>query len=184
MNVVSNFISNKFVTFIKDRDPPWMTANIKDKINYRNNIYRKYLKKGEQQVHYIKLQNTIKELSKLILTRRDDYNRNFPNKLIDPTISSKACWPVMKTFYNCKKVPIIPLLLISDKLESDFKKKAHHFKVFFASKCTPLINNSVIPDSFDYVSTVRLSSVIFNNVDILKIIKSLNVNKAHGNEDE
>ena len=61
MNVFSNFISNKFVIFIKDRDPPWMTANIKDKINYRNNIYRKYLKKGKQQVDYIKLQNTIKK---------------------------------------------------------------------------------------------------------------------------
>ena len=100
MNILSNFISNKFVTFIKDRDPPWMTVNIKDKIIYRNNIYRKYLKKGKQQVHYINLQNTIKELSKLILTRTDDYNRNFPNKLIDPTISSKAYWSVMKTFYN------------------------------------------------------------------------------------
>ena len=111
MNIFSNFISNKFVIFIKDRDPPWMTANIKDKINYRNNIYRKYLKKGKQQVDYIKLQSTIKKWSKLILTRRDDYNRNFPNKLIDPTISSKAYWSVMKTFYNCKKNPYYPSLV-------------------------------------------------------------------------
>ena len=34
-----------------------MTSNIKDKINYHNNIYREYMKKGKQQVDYMKLQN-------------------------------------------------------------------------------------------------------------------------------
>ena len=55
--------------------------------------------------------------------------------------------------------------------------------IFFASKCTPLINNSIPHDSFDYISIARLSSISFINVDILKIIKSLNVNKAHGYDD-
>ena len=91
----------------------------------------------------------------------------------------------MKTFYNGRKIPIIPPLLINDKLETAFKKKAHHFNVFFAFKCTPLIINSVPPDSVDYISTARLHlfSINLNNVDILKIIKSLNVNKAHGHDD-
>ena len=51
MNVFSNFVPNKFVTF-NGRDPLWMTSNIKDEINYRNSIYRKYLKKGKQQINY------------------------------------------------------------------------------------------------------------------------------------
>ena len=55
--------------------------------------------------------------------------------------------------------------------------------MFFASEYTPLINNSVLPDFFDYISTARLSSINFNNVDILKIIKSLNVNKVNGHDD-
>ena len=55
--------------------------------------------------------------------------------------------------------------------------------MFFASKSTPLINNSVLPDSVGYISAARLSSINLNNVDILKIIKSLNVNKAHGHDD-
>ena len=73
--------------------------------------------------------------------------------------------------------------MINDKLETDFKKKAHHFNVLFTSKCTLLISNSVLPDLVDYISTARLSSVNFNNVDILKIIKYLNINKAHGHDD-
>ena len=68
-------------------------------------------------------------------------------------------------------------------MENDFKKKAHHFNAFFASKCSPLINNSVLPESVDYISTAKLSSINVNNVDILKIIKSLNVNKDHGHDD-
>ena len=55
--------------------------------------------------------------------------------------------------------------------------------MFFASKSTPLINNSVLPDSVSYISAARLSSINLNTVDILKIIKSLNVNKAHGHDD-
>ena len=46
-----------------------------------------------------------------------------------------------------------------------------------------LINNSVLPDLVDYISTARLSSINFNNVDILKIIKYLNDNKASGHND-
>ena len=84
MNVFSNFVPNKFVTF-NDRKPLWMSSNIKYKINYRNNIFREYLKKGKQQVDYMKLQNTIKELSELISTRKDDYNLHLANKLIEHT---------------------------------------------------------------------------------------------------
>ena len=159
-----------------------MTSDIKDKINYRNNSYSKYLKKGKQQVDYMKLQNTIKKLSELISTTKDDYNLHLANKLIDPKTSSKTYWYILKTFYNSRKIPIIPPLLINDELETEFKKKAHHFNVLFASKCTPLINNSVFPDSVDYISTVRLSSLNFNNVETLKIIKPLNVNKAHSHD--
>ena len=126
------------------------------------------------------LKNTIKELSKLISTRKDDYNLHLANKLIDPTTSSKRYWSILKTLYNGRKIPIIFSLLLNDKLETDFRKKAHHFNVF--SACTPIINNSVLPDLVNHNSTARLSSVNVNTVDILKIIKSLNVNKAHAHD--
>ena len=113
-----------------------MTSNIKDKISYRNNIYKEYLEKGKQQVDYIKSQNTTKELSELISTKKDDYNLHLANKLIDPTTNSKTHWSILKTFYNGRKIPTTPPLLINDKSETDFKKKAHHFNVLFASKCT------------------------------------------------
>ena len=54
--------------------------------------------------------------------------------------------------------------------------------MFFASKCTPLINNNVLSYSVDYNSTARRSSINFNNLDMLKVIKSRNVHKAHGHD--
>ena len=69
----------------------------------------------------------------------------------------------MKIFYNGKKISLIPPLQINDKLGSDFGKKANHFNEFFASKCTPLNNGSILPQSLSNTSTVKLSSFQFND---------------------
>ena len=61
----------------------------------------------------------------------------------------------MKTFYNGKKIPLIPSLLINDKLQSDFGKKANHFNEFFVP--TPLNNRSTLPHSLSNTPTVELA---------------------------
>ena len=45
------------------------------------------------------------------------------------------------------------------------------------------MNNSKLPDKITYNSAARLTSIKFDNNDILKIIRSLNINKAHGHDD-
>ena len=89
----------------------------------------------------------------------------------------------MKTFYNGKKTPLILPLLVNDELECDFGKKANHFNGFFASKFTLLNNGSSLPHSVSNTPTVELSSFQFNDQDILKIIRALHANKAHGCDD-
>ena len=74
-------------------------------------------------------------------------------------------------------------LLINNKLESDFKIKANYFNSFFASKCTPLNNNSTVPNSLNYASTAGLPSFCFSEEVILKIINALHINKTHGHDD-
>ena len=101
----------------------------------------------------------------------------------NPKTSPKTYWVIMKTFYNGKKIPLIPPLLINDKLESDFEKKANHFNEFFASKCTLLNNGSTLPHSLSNTLTVEISSFQFNDQDIFKIIRGLHVKKAHGCDD-
>ena len=50
-----------------DRDPPWTTSIIKDKINYNN---RKYLKKAKQQVDYMKLQKHNKGIIRININEK------------------------------------------------------------------------------------------------------------------
>ena len=66
---------------------------------------------------------------------------------------------------------IIPSLLINNKLISDFEVKANYFNDFFASQCTPLNNNSKIPETQSYVINTKLSSVKFESKDISNIIR-------------
>ena len=182
INAFSNFIPNKLVTF-NDKDPPWMTLNLRDKINWKNSIYKDYLKNDKTSCHYIKLQNAISEVSATISKGKDQYHRRLAQKLSDPSASSITYWPILKRLYNGKKVPIIPPLLNINKLEPDFKIKSNYFNSFFASKCTPLINNSTLTNSLQYVSTARPSSFSFNDEAILKIISAISINKAHGHDD-
>ena len=43
INIFSNFIPNKLATF-KEKDPPWMTKKLKEKIKWKHKVYRDYLK--------------------------------------------------------------------------------------------------------------------------------------------
>ena len=118
------------------------------------------------------MQQAISEVSDLIYEKKNDYYNALAKKLSDPKTSSKTYWSILKTFYNTKKVPIIPPILTENKLETDFLKKANYFNKFFASKCTPLSNSSSLS-----------SSLNFSDNDIPKIIRSLDINKAHGHGD-
>ena len=74
----------------------------------------------------------------------------------------------------------IPPLFKDGKLESDFKIKANYFNNLFASQCTPLVNSSKLPDKITYNSAARLTSIKFDNNDILNIIRSLKSVKHMG----
>ena len=99
--------------------------------------------------------------------------------MINPSTSSKTYWSISKTFFNGKKISLIPPLNVSNKLVADFKEK---FNEFFASKCTPITNDSSLPRLVALNSESTLSAIHFNNDDMLKIIRSLNINKAHGHD--
>ena len=78
---------------------------------------------------------------------------------------------------------LIPPILISNKLISKFKEKANYLNAFFAFQFTPISNNSTLLLLTTPVTNPSLSSVSFNDQDILKIIHSLNINEAHEYDD-
>ena len=73
--------------------------------------------------------------------------------------------------------------MIDDKFVTDIQAKANIFNKFFADQCTPLKNNSMLPTNQLFMTQARLRSLDFNEGEILKIIRALNINKAHGHDD-
>ena len=72
----------------------------------------------------------VTEVSQLIKESKDEYYNELAMKLSNPKTSSKTYWCILKTFYNGRKIPIIPPLLEDGKCESDFKIKANYFNNF------------------------------------------------------
>ena len=71
MNIFSNFIPNKLLSF-NDKDPPWMTPYL-SQINWKNGIYKDYIKMAKQII-IIQLQTAIPEVSVAISRGKDDYH--------------------------------------------------------------------------------------------------------------
>ena len=53
--------------------------------------------------------------------------------------------------------------------------------ICFASQCTPISNNSVLPSRKSFKINKKLYKL--NEDDMLKVIRNLNVNKTRGHDD-
>ena len=73
--------------------------------------------------------------------------------------------------------------MIENKFVTDIKMKGKTFNKFFAEQCTPLNNDSSIPSNQIFLTQSRLGSLVFNEGEMLNIIRALNIQKAHGHDD-
>ena len=97
-------------------------------------------------------------------------------------LQAKTYWSILKTFYSDKKIPLIPPFLIDYKFDTEIQAKANIFNKCFADQCKPLKNNSMLPTDQLFMTQARIGSMDFNEGEILKIIRALNINKAHGHD--
>ena len=144
LNIFNNFIPNRTKNFT-DSDPPWMTDDIKNKIKFKNNLYRQYMKHQAQISSLLKVEDLRIEISNLIAKTKEKYYQRINAKLNDPSLSNKTYWSILKTFYNGKKVPVIPPLFINNKLVTYFQEKANVFNSFLAKQCSPIPSSSALP---------------------------------------
>ena len=63
MNIFLNFTLNKLVTF-DDRDPSWMNDYVKDKIKWKNQLCKRYVKNG-YKCNYSQLQEATNVVSQV-----------------------------------------------------------------------------------------------------------------------
>ena len=65
MNILSNFIPNEVIT-INDKDPPWISNFIKQKISQKNELFKIYQKNGNKSADFDKVQSICLEISNSI----------------------------------------------------------------------------------------------------------------------
>ena len=131
---------------------------------------------------YAKIQQIQCELNRLIVDSKNKYYSRMSVKLTDPKTSPKTYWSILKTFLNNKKIPCIPPIYHDNKFITNFHEKAELFNSFFAKQCSLLNTPSILPSSFTKKTEESLSDIIFSKNDIMKIIQSLDPNKAHGHD--
>ena len=182
LNVFRNYVPNKYIT-IDDKDPVWMNETIKLKIKARNKLYKQCVENGRFESDFIIIEALITEINDLITSAKDLYYNNLAKRLNNPSLQAKTYWSILKTFYNDKKIPIIPPLLIDDTFVTDIQMKANIFNKFFADQCTPLKNGSVLPKNKIFLTQSRICTLDFNEEELMKIIRNLKVHKAHGHDD-
>ena len=77
----SNYIPKKYVT-IDERDPPWMTEKIKNKINLKRSL--------SKSNRSSEIQMLLTEISTLILERKEKYYHDVSMKLNNPKTSGQS----------------------------------------------------------------------------------------------
>ena len=140
-------------------------------------------RKNYLTINYTSLNALTRDISNAISFSKLKYHERLANKLNDPKTALKTYWVILKTFVNGSKIPLIPPLLVDNKLVTDFVDKANLFNNFFAKQRTPISNNSTVPVSINFVFRERLSSLEFCVDDIVEIIRSLDQNEAHGHDE-
>ena len=140
------------------------------------------IRSGMRHNYYVFLENLTAELSNLICDTKTDYQSKLAAKLVNPSTTAKTYWSILKTFANCRKVPVIPPLLINNEFISNFKTKANFSNRFFNQQCTAISTDSSIPSSVNLTTNETATKINFDDQLISKLIVALNPNKAHGHD--
>ena len=61
--------ANKSVVFV-DRDPSWMNVFVKNKVKWKSEMYKTYIKNGFTENSYIELQDPTNAVTEVINTRK------------------------------------------------------------------------------------------------------------------
>ena len=112
-----------------------MNDFMRSKIKRKNRLYKIYTKNGYKWNDHLGLQEATISVFQIIAKRKEDDHNSIASKLNNPRTSANPYWPILTTFYNDNKNPVIPLLLVNNKLLSNFKMKANQFSGVF---CFPL----------------------------------------------
>ena len=93
-------------------------------------MHKNYKRNGKKTEDYELLTKAASEVSQLIEKSKDEYYYQLGKQLKAPNTSAKPYWTILKAFYNKRKIPLIPPLLVNISFITDFKEKANLMNFF------------------------------------------------------
>ena len=181
LNILNNYIPHKTI-ICDDKDPPWFNSRIKSLIENKNKIRKSY-QRFKSNSHLLSKLNFLQDQLYLLINKSKlNYYTRIASKLTNVQRNYKTYWSLLNRFLNNEKIYLIPSLFLENKYVTDFKEKAKLFNAFFAKQCSLIQNSRELPSHLHYLTDNRLSSVIFSEDDMAKIIQNLDPSKAHGHD--
>ena len=137
------------------------------------------MKNGQPEDKLKGIQKMVADGAKMIEDAKQNHLQKTGQTLANPGTSRKTYWTLINTVLNKAKIPIIQPLLESGLFITDFTEKAQFFNDHFILQYTTIDTGSEIPQDTPEKSTL-IEDFCISEEKILKIIRSLNSNKAHG----
>ena len=165
-----------------DKDPLWLMDRIKTLIGEKSALYKSFPKNNKFKFMFNCLAFLNHKIEEMIIWSKEKYYSILGLRLNNPRAHCKIYWSLLKTLVNGRRVPLIPPIQIGDKFVTNFTEQDRAFNDCFAKKNRVNDRNSQPPDRANFCTNERLGNMKFSNVAILKILKNLYVNKAHGHD--
>ena len=108
------------------------------------------------------------------------FNEKMNKKLEDPTTRTKTYWRLIKATLGQNKIQNIPTLIANGITHTDDTSKATLLNEFFVSQTSQALADFGGDDMSRNAPGTELNSLSIKNENILKILKSLDENKACG----
>ena len=128
LNILSNFFPHETLTIDDNEDSPWFPKKKKKIFQEKSNIYKSHRNsKNNNNTHYLR---------KLKVLQEDLHNAIKASKLNYYSLirykqkNTKVYSTLLKSFFNSKKMPLIPPLFHGNDYVTDFNKKVYFLILF------------------------------------------------------
>ena len=116
---------------------------------------------------------------KLITSAKEKYLSSLGQKLSDINQGKKSYWYILYGLINEKCAVNIPPLLENGLFVTNIQRKATILNDYFLDQCSTIVTGSTLPN-FRPQSTWSPTEIHIDKEKILRLIRSLDSNKAHG----
>ena len=159
-----------------DRDPPWITSQLKTAIKRKHRVYRKYIERGKNHHDWCQVKIIRNETSTMIVNAKNKYYQHLGRKLSDPNMGPTKYWSTLTRLINSKKTCNIPPLHL---FITNPANKASFFNEYFVQQCSTIQNTSSVPTFLPRINN-QLKDIAVNKEKVLKLIRTLDTKKANG----